>query len=257
MAYDTIVTQNLLGENIEVFNNSIKAPVGNTRAYVETVNQGLKQLIDNDVTLQTNKLDAIKGGSYTMDQEVEITLNPNALSGASNHLNLNIPVFINTDYDNLKLGGLHQEIGTRITPSTSLLSEIEVGSVYAMKRYYAVTPPSDGTARGKLFKVFSATTTAKGKEVTFYAEDYDTAGTDVTIEIRFYWDYDSYEATASTKYTRNKIKMGNTGFRTVTFLTDSDYYGHLALYPVSWSSNAVDGSISATHISNLYTQQFA
>ena len=250
MAYNDLVTQDLLGIDIDEINNTVKAPVGNTRAYIETVNQGLQQLINNDVTLDLKKIDGKDGGNYTLDIAKYISL-----LGANAQCELALGLRTRL-YNNgtTSLGSLYE---SQDSISATTTSTIAGGNFFTAKRYYGIGKSGDTVVRNRILKFHAEDMVGDhcGKEITFNNHYYNTAGQNFSLDVRIYYDYDKYVTTDSTGFTNVKIFFGTYGFRSVTFISDLNDYINVCLFPTSYILQNTNGEIDNQYMSDLYFEK--
>lgn len=255
MAYDTKVTQDITGMvyGDKVVSQITKGPVGDTRAFVETVNDGMQLLINNDATLNSNKLDCYHGGNYVLKSGAYIDID--APSVAS-YMSLKLPLkIVNDGEDETLNGSIYETQNNSLVPQTSASIVRDLKSIYQLQRFYGIRNANSVSLKYLTLKLFAPTLGSIGRLVTFANLQYTQ--TAIRMVIRIYWDYDKYLAFDSTGYTENIVKFGEDGLKNITFATDTDPYNHLMLNPISWNVHNIDGTTTGTIIDDIYSQSFA
>lgn len=248
MAYNTIVTQNIYasGDNLS---SSVKAPVGDTRAFVETINQGLKQLIDNDIALNQRKIDGKNGGQTVLISGGNIDIYGTDNTSQSR---IGIPLRIQNN-GSTTFGAIHEAAPVLIAP-TEVISYQDIGHLTSLPKYSEVII-SGSTARAKIVNIYANESFNLGKEVTFFTNSYEDCNMQVIL--RIYDNLADYNGKTGTNMCQNNIHFGAAGFSSVSFITLLGTDEKVFFQPTSYSIWSSDGSFSSTYRNDLQPTSFA
>lgn len=205
----TIKTQTIQGIVQSTISSTVEGPVDGYRAYAATVNTGLESLIDNDVTLNFNKIDGKYGGLYTPTNTIEI----NGTNG--NKLHLGTPISFKRDIPTSTRGFVKSELiiidipnntSTEVNPNILPLGHINclydslvfqaLPAVQNHTHWYVIKVLNDGYSYsnyiGKTIKLFLNRNWSSGQ---------------LNIKIRMFDNQTAYNNN-STSYSENFVQFG-------------------------------------------------
>ncbi len=222
MAYDTPITEQLPGAvtSNKAINTSVDIPVNNTRAFAETVNQGFKDLIDNDVTLQANKIDGYHGGSYRLKQNALIAIQPEYTVGTTPNQRFQIEV------PTKMVGNSISRTGGFISESWTHLASPNNGSITAMGHVNSCAQTIIFTASAwsnqhtftlKFLNDGAMYSDYVGKRITIISEFFLNANEEYICNLDLYSNEADYNSASGAKQ-RNTLsfKPGITNFSFIT-----------------------------------------